>query len=153
GAPRQTIGVLINGASGDMVGQDVPGAGNVISGNSIGVMISGVVQNNGQSLGGGNVVAGNLIGTDASGTRSVSNLALGVFVNNSQSNVIGPGNVLSANGIAGAEILGATSRFNVIAGNIVGTGVGGQTFPSKGRTIVSSNGLLKGIPVFAGAQL
>src|SRR5262249_22087410 len=51
------------------------------------------------------------------------------------------------------EIVGATSRFNVIAGNIVGTGVGGQSFPSKGRTIVSSNGLVKGIPVFAGAQL
>jgi hypothetical protein len=153
GDPGQGTGVLISGATGAVIGQDVPGAGNIISGNAVGVMITGVVSNNGQSLGSVNVVAGNLIGTDVTGTRPVSNLDLGVFVNNSQSNVIGPGNVLSANGIAGAEIVGSESQFNVIAGNIVGTGIGGQRFTSKGRKVLSSNGPERGIPVFADAQL
>ena len=88
-----------------------------ISGNSVGVQISGVKQSNGQFFGSGNVVAGNLIGTDASGTRPVSNLDLGVFVNNSPGNVIGPGNVISANGIAGVEIVAAGSQQDLVAGN------------------------------------
>jgi hypothetical protein len=117
------------------------------------VWISGPNPNNGQALGGGNVVAGNLIGTDATGMQPVSNLDLGIFVSSSPSNVIGPGNVLSANGIAGAEILGTAARSNVVAGNIIGTGVGGQRFSSKGQIVSSSNGLKRRISVFAAAQI
>ncbi len=151
-APAQGVGVLINGASGDTVGQAAPGAGNLLSGNSVGVEIAGVKQSNGQFFGSGNVVAGNLIGTDASGTRAVSNLDLGVFVNNSQGNVIGPGNVVSANGIAGVEILADGSQRNIVAGNTIGEGITGQIFSAAGKP-VSSNGPEPGIPVFTHAQL
>ncbi len=149
--PLQSAGVLINGASGDTVGQ--VGAGNLLSGNVVGVEITGVKQNNGQVLGSGNVVAGNLIGTDASGTQPVSNLDLGVFVNNSQGNVIGPGNDIAANGIAGVEILNDGSQQNLVTGNMIGEGIGGQIFSSKGRSVLSSNGPEAGIPIFADAQL
>ena len=119
----------------------------------MGVEITGVKQNNGQLFGSGNVVAGNLIGTDASGTRPVSNLDLGVFVNNSQGNVIGPGNVISANGIAGVEILADGSQKNLVAGNKIGEGINGEIFSSKGQPTLSSNGPEPGIPVYANAQL
>jgi hypothetical protein len=151
--PLQSVGVLIVGASGDTVGQAASGAGNLISGNAVGVEISGVKQTNGQVFGSGNVVAGNRIGTDASGTRPVSNLDLGVFVNNSQGNVIGPGNVISANGIAGVEILADGSQQNLVAGNNIGEGINGEIFSSRGRSVLSSNGPEPGIPVFADAQL
>ena len=93
----------------------------------MGVEISGVKQNNGQLYGSGNVVAGNLIGTDSSGTQPVSNLDLGVFVNNSQGNMIGPGNVISANGIAGVEILADGSQQNLVTGNTIGEGVAARS--------------------------
>ena len=151
-APSQEVGVLISGASGDTIGQAASGAGNVISGNAVGVQISGVVQNNGQLFGSGNVIAGNLIGTDSSGTRPVSNLDLGVFVNNSPGNVIGPANVISANGIAGVEIFAAGSQQNLVAANKVGEGINGEIFSAVGQPTLSSNGSEPGIPVHANAQ-
>ncbi len=57
----------------------------------MGVEITGIKQNNGQLIGSGNVIAGNLIGTDASGTKPVSNLDLGVFVDNSRGQRDRPG--------------------------------------------------------------
>jgi hypothetical protein len=151
--PPQSDGVLIDGASGDTVGQTTSGAGNLLSGNAVGVEITGVKQNGGQVFGSGNVVAGNLIGTDASGTQPVSNLDLGVFVNNSQGNVIGPGNVIAANGIAGVEIVADGSQQNLVAGNMIGEGIGGEIFSSRGRAVLSSNGPEPGIPVYADAEL
>ena len=145
--------MLINGASSDTVGQAAPGAGNLLSGNSVGVEIAGVKQSNGQFFGSGNVVAGNLIGTDATGTGPVSIFDLGVFVNNSQGNVIGPGNVISANGIAGVEILADGSQRNLVAGNTIGEGITGQIFSAAGEPVLSSNGPEPGIPVFTHAQL
>jgi hypothetical protein len=150
GSPAQEVGVLIDGASANAIGQ--LGVPNVISGNAIGVEIAGAKQNNGRFFGSGNRVVGNLIGTDASGTLPVSNLDLGVYVNNSQDNTIGPGNVLSANGIAGVEILSPGSQSNLVSGNIIGTGIGGQVFP-RGSTTFSSNSPEPGITVFADAQL
>jgi Right handed beta helix region len=150
-APLESIGVWINGASGDTVGQ--VGAGNVISGNAVGVQISGVKLSTGQVLGAGNIVAGNLIGTDLSGTHPVSNLDLGVFVNNSQNNTIGPGNVISANGIAGVEIINDGSQRNIVMGNTIGEGAGGQIFSPRGEPILTSNGTESGIHVYADAQL
>ena len=123
------------------------------AGNAVGVEISGIEQTNGQFLGGGNVVAGNLIGTDPTGTQPVSNLDLGVFVNNSQANVIGPGNVVSANGIAGVEFVGTVRSRTSSPATSSGQAIGGQIFTSRGRAVLSSNGPESGIPVFADAQL
>ncbi len=153
--PPQNVGVLIEGGSGgNTVGGLVAGAGNVISGNIIGVQLSGLKEGNGQFAGGVNVVAGNLIGTDATGTQPVSNLDVGVFINNSQTNTVGPGNVISANGIAGIEILNIGSTGNLVAGNTIGLSATGQLFPARTKIadLVSSNPQ-SGIPVFTHAQV
>jgi len=152
--PPQNVGVLIDGASGDTVGGPGAGAGNVISGNVVGVEIAGLKQGNGQIAGSQNVVQGNLVGTDATGTQAVSNLDVGVFINNSQGNIVGPGNVLSANGIAGIEIFSAGSKGNIVAGNTIGLGEYGGAFPTltKKPDLVSSNPEPR-IPVFTHAQL
>ncbi len=137
-SPAQSVGVLMDGVAGDTVGGTTPGARNVISGNSIGVEISNFKQNSGQVLGSGDFVVGNLIGTDASGTQPVSNLDLGVFIDNAQGSVIGPGNFIAANGIAGVEILAQGSTGNLITGNTIGQGVNGRTFPARGTATISS---------------
>jgi parallel beta-helix repeat protein len=152
-APRQTVGVLVDGSSNDVVGGTTPGADNVISGNAVGVEITGLKQNNGQVSGSGNVVEGNLIGTDASGKLPVSNLDLGVFINNCQGNTIGPGNDIAANGIAGVEILGDGSTANLVAGNTIGLGKNGAVFSSRGSMILHSISPQAGIPVYSDAQL
>src|SRR5262249_46191635 len=97
----------------------------------------------------------NFIGTDLSGRIPVSNRALGVFINNSPLNRIGPGNVASANGIAGIEIFAEGSTNNQVTGNIVGTGIDGTRFPPKNpnKKDLSSGGPEPGIPVFSLAQL
>ncbi len=151
-APQGT-GVLINGASADTIGGTTPGAGNVLSGNAVGVEITGLKQKNGQFAGSGNVVAGNRIGTDATGTQPVSNLDLGVYVNISQGNVIGPGNVIAANGIAGVEIVGQGSNGNLVSGNIIGEAIDGAIFSNRASSRLSSNGPEPGIPVYSLAQL
>ncbi len=152
-APGQGIGVFINGGSGNTVGQDATGANNVISGNEVGVQISGIAQSNGQFIGSGNIISGNFVGTSASGTGPLPNRAVGVLVDNSPGNLIGPGNVMSANGIAGVEIFEAGSQQNLVTDNTIGEGKNGEIFSSAGQTRISSNGSQPGIPVYTNAQL
>ncbi len=152
-SPPQSVGVLIDGSSGDSVGGTASGAGNVISGNGVGIQITGVKQNNGQIIGSGNMVEGNLIGTDSTGTQAVSNLDLGVFIDNSRGNVVGPGNDIAANGIAGVEILGDASTGNLVAGNTIGLDRNGAVFSTRGSIELSSNGPEPGILVESGNQL
>jgi len=154
GSLAQRDGVFIDGASGNLVGGMEPGAGNALSGNLIGVEIDGIPQSTGQFAGSGNTVQGNLIGTDASGTIPVSNLDLGVYIDNSKQNLIGPGNVISANGIAGVEIFNQGSKGNLVAGNVIGLGLHGQGFlPHTAHKDLISVSLPPAIPVFSGAQL
>jgi parallel beta-helix repeat protein len=151
--PAQFVGVLINVASTNIVGGPTFDYHNVISGNAVGVQVSGLKQNTGVFIGSGNTIANNLIGTDGTGTVAVSNLDLGVFINNSPSNVIGPGNFVAANGIAGVEIFAEGSTKNVVTGNSVGTGIGGAVFPHGTKKTLSSAGLEPGIPLYMHAQL
>jgi titin len=124
--PNGSQGVLIlQGASGNIIGGTDPGAGNVISGN----MQEGVlIKDNGTS---GNVVAGNLIGTDVTGTLALGNGSHGVsIINTSSNNTIGgtdagAGNVIAYNGGIGVRIgtnvrdlcVGNAIRGNAIYGN------------------------------------
>jgi hypothetical protein len=152
--PAQFVGVLINVASANVVGGSSFAYHNVISGNAVGVQVSGLKQNTGAFIGSGNTIANNLIGTDTTGTAAVPNLDLGVFINNSPSNVIGPGNFVAANGIAGVEIFAEGSTKNIVMGNSVGTGINGTRFAPRGKTKdLSSAGAEAGIPIFSGAQL
>ena len=151
--PAQSVGVLINGASSNTVGGITAGSLNLISGDDVGIEITGLKQSNGQFLGSGNLVAGNRIGTDVSGTQPVSNLDLGVYINNAQGNVIGPGNDIAANGVAGVEILAEGSTGNLIAGNTIGLAVNGGIFSNRASTMLRSHTPEAGIPVFSDAQL
>jgi hypothetical protein len=74
------------------IGGSAPGAGNVISGNTIGIEFFGVAD--------GLVVQGNRIGTDASGTRPVSNSGKGIESFASATSVIGGTGPGEANTIA-----------------------------------------------------
>jgi hypothetical protein len=117
-------GVRIEDAPGNTIGGADPGVGNVLSGNLIGVQITGA----GAS---GNVVAGNAIGTDPAGVSALGNRADGVFVAGAPNNTIGgttPGarNVISGNGSVGVQVFGAGASGNVIVGNSIGTDVTGS---------------------------
>ena len=65
-------GVLVEGGSSNTIGGTDPGAGNVISGNQVGIRIEGTETH----------VAGNLIGTDATGTAPLGNSTHGIQIAN-----------------------------------------------------------------------
>jgi photosystem II stability/assembly factor-like uncharacterized protein len=108
--------ILFPGASGTTV------SGNVISGNHrFGLNMSSATAA---------VVQGNRIGTDASGTQPLGNGSDGVLLGSTGGALIGgtapgAGNVISANGGAGIDILGLASNNDVIQGNLIGTDASG----------------------------
>ena len=97
--------------------QNTIGPGNVISGNLLGVNISG-------SLASEVVVQGNLIGTDSTGAIDLGNATEGILIQNATDALI-EGNaegsqVISGNN-QGVVISGATSTRNLVEGNLIGT--------------------------------
>ena len=133
-------GIVLSGASSNVIGGTVAGARNLISGNGQ----SGVYFLDGCS---GNVVQGNFIGVNTSGTGALSNAADGIsfstILNGAKSTLIGgtntaARNLISGNGGRGVLIAGNTANFNVVAGNYIGT---------------SSNGLAKVPNASAGVDL
>jgi titin len=121
-------GILIRfGASSNTVGGTSSGARNIISGNgNDGVEIVNTTTNN-------NLVEGNYIGTDVTGMKAIGNKFDGVIVRTgAQSNTIGgtssgAGNVISANGNDGVEIVNGGTSKNLIEANIIGAGEDGIT--------------------------
>jgi CSLREA domain-containing protein len=117
-------GVSISGgATGNLVGGGAAGAGNVISGNAHGVVITGGTSDN-------NSIQGNLIGTNAAGTGALGNEA-GVSIFDASGTLVGGlvagvRNVISANTAVGVQIqnIGATGNF--IRGNYIGTDITGM---------------------------
>lgn len=111
-----------SGVASNTIGGDMPGAGNVISGN----MQNGVYVTNAI----GNSVKGNLVGTDSSGRKRVGNFLSGVRIESS-GNIVGgtsspARNVISGNTNNGAVYLyGVGTSNNVILGNYIGTDVTG----------------------------
>lgn len=113
--PNAMDGVAICfAASGNIVGGEAPGEGNLISGNGR----TGVwMQNSGTTR---NRVVGNTIGADASGTGHQGNPEGGVeFTLGSQGNVLGPNNSIVFNGLAGVVISGTTTLRNTITRNSI----------------------------------
>ncbi len=108
-------GVFITSGSNNTVGGFAPGAGNVISGNSV----HGVDLLNAS----GNQVLGNRIGTRADGLAADPNQQDGVIVNQSSGTVVS-GNLISGNGAAGGLVLGAAAggytTGTVVTGNLIG---------------------------------
>jgi hypothetical protein len=113
-------------ASGNTIGGTAPGAGNVISGNSIyGVNI----QDSGTTM---NLVVGNDIGTDFMGTHALGNIFGGIAIyNGAGGNTVGgtsagARNLISGNVSNGVAIANAGTTGNLVLGNYVGTDVTGS---------------------------
>lgn len=117
-------GVFVNNASANVIGAGSPQTRNVISGNAgvgIQLYLAGATAN---------VVQGNFIGTDATGIARLGNALDGVFINQAPANLIGgsspgQGNLISANGSVGLQVLGAGATGNVVQGNLIGTTASG----------------------------
>src|SRR5262249_52110344 len=116
------FGVSFLSGTNNTVGGLTPGAGNVISGNRIGIDL----KNSSAQF---NLIQGNFIGTDATGTVALGNDLSGIVLEPGTAfNTIGGDtrearNIISANGIHGISI--TQSSGNVIQGNYIGTDVTG----------------------------
>lgn len=133
-------GVLLSGASANIIGGSITGEGNVISGNTlagIALVYSGTRLNK---------VIGNYIGTNFQGNQILSNHT-GVYIkSNANKNTIGgaaPGerNILSGNIEMGLAI--ESSDSNTVQGNYIGPDITGIT-PLKlpNDSLVQGNGML-----------
>jgi hypothetical protein len=117
-------GVYVFDGSGNRIGGTTAAEANVISGNgNVGVEITGPDAS-------GNMVLGNLIGTDLTGTHALGNAHGGVFINGAPNNHVGGPdggrNLISGNGGAGVEIVGASATGNVVQNNLIGTDITGD---------------------------
>ena len=130
--------VVQEGANNNTIGGTASGAGNLISGNNIGVwLIYGGTT--------GNVVEGNFVGTNAGGTASVGNVT-GVEISNGASgNTVGgstggAANVISANANGGVYLTGSGTSGNLLEGNFVGTNVSGANLGNHGAGVLLDQG-------------
>ena len=124
--PNASVGILLTGgARHNIIGGDVPGERNVISGNGghgISLSSNGTVSN---------TVSGNYIGTDASGAAPLPNSRVGVSISGgAQFNTVGgdaPGerNVIAASGGWGVGIANTGTMSNTVSGNYIGTDASG----------------------------
>lgn len=122
------IAFVQSGGKNTVIGGATPAARNVISGNTSGIFdesfIIGTASNN--------TISGNYIGVDVTGAAALGNVQFGISTN-SRGAVIGgsapgAGNVISASGtIANVQI---ASRDVVVQGNWIGTGASGSSSPT-----------------------
>ncbi|WP_435019967.1 beta strand repeat-containing protein [Tundrisphaera sp. TA3] len=127
-----TDGIALGGSR-NLIGGLAPGAGNVISRNGAnGISVAGRNLATGGRIGVGNVIQGNRIGTESGGADRFANAQAGIVINASDSNQIGPGNLISGNGAEGILILQAQATGNVVAGNRIGTDASGTAAIGNG---------------------
>jgi parallel beta-helix repeat protein len=149
------VGVTVGSAPGTRVGGAEFGAGNVISGNRIGVFIHGISH---PTIDGryNCVVQGNVIGLDVTGTARIDNID-GVIVRNSDNLIggltpnpgLGAGNLISGNtengiSVVWDRVLPRLER-TVVQGNIIGL--------DRSGTVPLGNGLAGFRTTDAGAQV
>ncbi len=116
------VGVSIDESVGNLIGGSTLGARNVISGNQMGVVISGAGSAE-------NVVAGNYVGTNADGVDAISNGDGVAVILYATGNRIGgtsesERNVISGNrrfGVMLASSFSDPDQVNVVQGNYIGT--------------------------------
>jgi hypothetical protein len=127
-ANELAIAFVQSGGKNTVIGGTTAAARNVISGNTSGIFdesfIIGTASNN--------TISGNYIGVDVTGTAALGNVNYGISTS-SRGAVIGggapgAGNVIAASGtIANVQI---ASRDVVVQGNWIGTGVSGSSAPT-----------------------
>ncbi len=142
-------GIWIKGkdATGNIIGGDrnvgsgPVGQGNLLSSNSIGLFITDEAS--------GNIISGNLIGTDLSGAfrHQRGGNDLGLIIEGSVNNIIGPDNIIAFNNDAAISIQGADyvpiigrelvdSPFNTITANSIFNNGNGIKISSHGDIIL-----------------
>ncbi len=121
-AQGNNVGIYLLGlSSGNVIGGDSPGLGNVISGNASGIYL----------IADSNTIRGNIIGLAADGLTPLPN-QIGIAVIGSNNTVGGhlPAhrNIISGNLDRGLQLSGASvdAVNNVISGNYIGTDVSGR---------------------------
>lgn len=121
------VGVqFYDGADDNVVGGSATGVRNVISGNDIGVAVTGVRPDNSVGKVARNVVSGNYIGTNYAGTAAVPN-GRGIAVYRGAVDTLIGGttpaarNVISGNTHAGISVSEAATTGTKIQGNYIGT--------------------------------
>ena len=127
---------------GHVIGGTAPGAGNVISGNTL----AGVFIEPGNK---DNRIEGNFIGTDPTGDNAIPNGSYGVQIQAAHDNVVGgtepgAGNVISGNGVSGVLIVGSGQQpeNNRIEGNFIGVNADGSAaVPNRNRGIEFNNAM------------
>lgn len=130
---------LDNGAAYNTIGGKTAGERNIISGNWLGISLSGAETSY-------NKVLGNYVGLSASGTAAVPNTYVGVYIaSGADHNTIGgteggERNVISGNGYHGVYLGGSDTDSNTIAGNYIGTTAGGSAPLGNGWEGVSLYG-------------
>src|SRR5262249_34930932 len=135
-------GLIIQGAARNTVGGTAAGAGNLISGNNYGLLIT-------ESGAGFNLVQGNLIGTNATGASAIGN-NFGLSIQDASNNTVGgtvpgAGNVISGNLSYGIWLREGATRI-VVQGNFIGTNATGTADlgNSLGLLIEGENNLIGG---------
>ena len=133
--------VLLDGPSGNVVGGEAPGAGNLISGNARhGVSIEGAGAT-------GNAIMGNIIGADVAGEHLLGNGLNGVVIlDGASENAVGGNtaaarNLISGNGRYGVQLQDPGTAGNRVQGNFVGTDASGTAvLPNAKDGVIVSHG-------------
>lgn len=127
---NNVAGVAIGSGQNNRIGGASSADRNLISGNLLGIWISGLNAT-------GNVVLGNLIGTDISGSASLGNAQHGVLLEGPNNMVGGTAipsrNVISGNGQSGVYLNDAYASNNWVCGNYIGTKSNGVTALANGK--------------------
>jgi len=136
-------GIVMEGATGSIIGGTTPGAGNVISGNILsGVRMTPILSPSRRTVDA--QLEGNLIGTDRLGTGALGNFT-GVEVTSGTGNLIGgtsaeARNLISANRGGGIVLTSQGSERTMVLGNYIGVDVTGAAPLGNAAGVVIRNG-------------
>ena len=123
------IGVFVFEASDNIIGGEMPGAGNVIAANvTNGVEINGSSTSN-------NRIEGNFIGTESSGMKMLGNGASGIAIFNEASENMIKGNVISNNDLVGIRFVVNGSGNAILSNSIHSNGGIGIDLLGDGITV------------------
>jgi len=145
--PNAFGGVIVtDGSRSNLIGGNLPGARNVISGNaSTGVWLTGAGVDE-------NTVRGNYIGLAANGTAALPNSFAGLYLVSGAENNLVADNVISGNRFEGIAIADPGTNGNTVIGNYIGTNAAGTAAVANGFTDIALDIYNPGVAVFGGAK-